>query len=108
MPNDDLISRAEAIQSISDWNKDCDNESMNDAVTVIKTLIELLPAVDAVPVVHAQWIQADLDEDYVTCSYCKAHGSKDRIAWNPEFVKILKQCPECGARMGRRQNDAAD
>lgn len=50
----DLISREAAIQSISDWIKDCDNESVNDAVTVIKTLIELLPAVDAIPV---EWLQ---------------------------------------------------
>ena len=55
MPNNDLISRAAAIQSIYEWNKDCDNESINDAVTVVKTLIELLPAVDAIPLEWLKW-----------------------------------------------------
>ena len=60
---------------------------------------------DRVAVVHARWIQADLDEDYVTCSYCKANGSKDRMAWNPEFAEILKYCPNCGAKMDGERRD---
>lgn len=55
----DLISRAEAIQSVSDWSKGCDNESINDAVTVIKTIIELLPAVNAIPL---EWLRDKMME----------------------------------------------
>lgn len=95
MKDNDLISRAAAIDAV--YYKP--NHKM--AIEVLKEV----PAVDAVPVVHGRWIQADLDEDYVTCSRCKANGSKDRMAWTPEFAEILKYCPHCGARMDGERRD---
>lgn len=103
MPNNDLISRNAAIQSISDWSKDCDNESLNDAVTVIKTLIELLPAVDAVPMIHARWID---HKDEHQCSACKEFTIVDAYAWMQLRYDF---CPYCSAKMdGKRREDNDD
>lgn len=104
----DLISREEAIQSISDWVKDCDNESVNDAVTVIKTLIELLPAVDAAPVVHARWVKMTgmMPPEYhghYMCSNCEWHMKGLRNSWTRE--EELSYCPGCGAIMDGGEGD---
>ena len=100
MKLDDLISRAALLKDLSY----CAPELWQDE-EYIKAKIMKQHAVDAVPVVHGRWIQADLDEDYVTCSRCKANGSKDRMAWTPEFAEILKYCPHCGARMDGERRD---
>lgn len=69
MPNDDLISRPELIQRIDK----CVEVNYVDsdplmAIRDIKALISVLPAVDAVPVVHAHWIYGK--RTLATCSNC--------------------------------------
>ena len=79
----DLISRAAAIKAI---------EPIRYCGDFISALIHL-PAVDAVPVVHARWI--DHKDDH-QCSVCKEHTIIDAYAWKAIQFEF---CPWCGAKM---------
>lgn len=65
--------------------------------------IKDLPAVDAVPVVHARWIYSgEMDEDgncEANCSRCGA-GDKHR----PDLKDAVPYCWKCGARMDGEEN----
>ena len=50
--------------------------------------IDLMPKVDAVPVVHGRW--TDKDGGIATCSVC---GERWGV-WS-----VMQYCPSCGARM---------
>ena len=71
----DMISRAEAIDYLMTnmgWH-DEDGYEVDDADekrAIITYLVNGIPAVDAVPVVHARWI--DYKDDH-QCSACKEH-----------------------------------
>lgn len=58
--------------------------------------------VEAVPVVHARWIEVDEgDGDYTyDCSAC---GGKWWLAADTPEVNGMKYCPYCGAKMDGRQ-----
>lgn len=60
---------------------------------VFRSEIEKIPAVDAVPVVHARWI--DYKDDH-QCSACKEHTIFDAYAWKAIQFEF---CPHCGAKM---------
>ena len=69
-----------------------------DGVT-LQSLIHLMPAVDAVPVIHGHW---DIDKSFMpfisTCSECGAIYDIDgAFEWN--------FCPNCGAQMDGDNND---
>lgn len=53
-------------------------------------LLEKAPTVDAVPVVHAWWVEG---HDYIKCSVCRGMAKRDFRdgCWN--------YCPNCGAKM---------
>ena len=54
------------------------------------------PTVDAVEVVHGEWIRNEDDECYwYTCSECAEYPMRDR--WGEE--KLTDYCPNCGAKM---------
>ena len=54
------------------------------------------PTVDAVEVVHGEWVRNEDDECYwYTCSECAEYPMRDR--WGDE--KLTKYCPNCGAKM---------
>lgn len=57
-------------------------------------IIDTAPTVDAVPVVHAKWVDNCPDEDCVTCPACNAK-------WNKldNNVHLFDYCPNCGAKM---------
>lgn len=60
--------------------------------------LNCVPAVDAVPVVHARWIEVDEgDGDYTyDCSVC---GGKWWLAADTPEANGMKYCPYCGAKM---------
>lgn len=70
---DDLISRAAAIDALTDTNLKrnvdslCDGD-MNRTRRAAQRVIAQLPAVDAAPVIHAHWIYGR--NTSVTCSHC--------------------------------------
>ena len=63
----------------------------------IRKVLEDVPAVDAVPVVHGEW---ELDPDFFEClhihmcSYCK-----ERPLYKQNNEVLSNYCPNCGAKM---------
>lgn len=78
---DDLISRAAALDVLV--------TSPNFHTTL--TRIEELPAVDAVPVIHAYWVE---EPDRVNHWHCSNCGVVEGI-----HCMTMNYCPKCGARM---------
>ena len=88
----DLISRAAAIDAIKPLLYSGD---------FVSTLIHL-PAVDAVPVVHARWItypeclgyDGAYTDEHIVCSACHS-------VWNiiDNDADRFDHCPACGAKM---------
>lgn len=68
----------------------------------IEQYLELEPAVDAVPVVHARWAKMTgmMPPEYhghYECSNCQWHMKGLRNSWTRE--EELPYCPNCGAKM---------
>lgn len=98
----DLISRS-AVLALAHCaikpTQDC--PSIKSVVDVED--IERLPAIDAVPVVHARWIRDDLGN--TRCSNCHTrlpfrhcYDDEDDYEWDDEIDETL-WCMHCGARM---------
>ena len=106
MRDDDLISRAAAIAEIEEYfpglnscisEPDLKLDGYRNGLQVAIHEINELPAVDAVPVVHAQpvWINT-LDPGAKGCIWtcsclCSICGEYVAASW--------KYCPNCGAKM---------
>lgn len=64
-------------------------------------ILNSIPTVDAVPVVHAHWF-AEKDDggffDFCLCSNCK-FDFRNEIAWVLPSVELPHYCPRCGAKM---------
>ena len=61
------------------------------------------PVVDAVPVVHARWIDSPNIPECVVCSNCMSDElSAQVLAPAPVYYRF---CPCCGARMGGEDDD---
>lgn len=84
---DDLISRAAALDVLV--------TSPMFHITLAR--MEELPAVDAVPVVHACWI---LDGPGLTCSAC-GEWVDSEISYMLSPRQVPKCCPYCGAKMDK-------
>lgn len=76
-----------------DYDGEC-NEMCDEAFAAI----EALPAVDAVPVVHARWIDPCVNKYGHPCHHCSACRFK-------ASQKDRNFCPNCGARMDEKEND---
>ena len=93
---DDLISRAAAIEYLMTnmgWH-DEDGYPVDDSDekrAIITDLVNGIPAVDAAPVVHGNWIECYERSRHYYCSNC---GKVQGIA-----SIVMKYCPECGAKM---------
>ena len=99
---DDLISRASFRSNIQTVLND--TTCPIHIAAEIEQYMELEPAVDAVPVVHARWIPhktpSGRETIFERCSACK----------QPTLVtRETPYCPWCGAKMdsGRRDDDGA-
>ena len=59
-------------------------------------MLDKRPTIDAVPVVHAEWIPSSVDpaDPYFRCSNCR-HG-RDSIYFQGDEYNF---CPHCGAKM---------
>ena len=111
---EDMISRAAAIEYLMTnmgW-RDEDGYEVDDADekrAIITDLVNGIPAVDAVPVAHARWINypeclgydgAYCDENIV-CSNCES-------VWNiiDNEADRFDYCPNCGAKMDGERRDS--
>ena len=66
--------------------------------TVLAEKIYELPTIEAVPVVHGEWILGldEFDVEFIECPFCKEEfydGENDTFDILPNF------CPNCGADM---------
>jgi hypothetical protein len=87
----ELISREAAIEEILSWAV-CINKpqylSREDTLTVLNSI----PTIDAVPVVHGRWkIGGILNECQVCGEIYSLNGGNVWEPWN--------YCPNCGAKM---------
>ena len=91
------------------WNEVLDrfSDTFDDGVMWLAEKIDQAPTIDAVPVVHGEWI---LDErhlinnavwQYAKCSVC----ADSRFSYD-SAKKNFNYCPNCGAKMdGKERND---
>ena len=103
---DDQISRAAAIDYLMTnmgWH-DEDGYAVDDADdkrAIITDLVNGIPAVDAVLVVHARWQGVSPMVDSEECSACRYCIPSEEFR--------TPYCPWCGAKMdGERREDHAD
>ena len=109
---DDLISRAAAIAEIEEYIEEYSELEPETgyhnlkwcAMEEAKDVLSMLPAVDAVPVVHARpvWINP-LDPGAKICAWkcsslCSACGDYVAVGW--------KHCQNCGAVLDGERRDA--
>ena len=78
------------------------------ALDMVRQLIKEMPAVDAVKVVHAQWIRKQLGKhagaDEVCCSNCGSFlGVVCSDTGFEEAVKGMNYCNNCGAIMDLKE-----
>lgn len=108
MENDKLVRLIDcaALREKFQRRLDASNQGMLSEAyySACLELIDEAPAVDAVEVVHAYWIdiKGTDGKDYLMCSNCH-HGQ--------EITGVKNYCAVCGARMdGRREEEhnAAD
>lgn len=64
---------------------------------IIKNLIDGVPTIDAVPVVHARWMECTGDSRLM-CSVCKNKEHVPTINGEP---MVWWYCPSCGAKMDK-------
>ena len=97
---DDLISRKAAIVEIDEYLQGLDScisepdlklDGYKNGLQVAIQELKALPAVDAVPVVHAEWIEQPDRVRHYHCSNCC-------MVWGI-IAKAMKYCPGCGAKM---------
>ena len=98
MANDDLISRSAAIKEVLGMCPEktapgsFDEYGVTVLCGVVDVILKQLPAVDAVPVVHARWIEEEGRPRHWHCSSCKAVvGVAGRFG---------NYCLYCGAKIG--------
>lgn len=104
MQDDDLISRAAARDIINTWGRLATEDVRMD---LLHHDLNALPAVDAVPVIHAHWIEFYED---IMCSHCKATYYDDIVDTYHDRVDYrryvgLEHCPHCGSIMDGGDED---
>lgn len=78
-----------------------------ECVEYAHALVDGEPTVEAAPVVHAHWILEDSkDHDIMECSACG--GFQNDLVYGLRNAKLFKYCPNCGARMDKREGDDED
>ena len=95
---DDLISRDDYREILDEQLRHYDDGTNPFHMQILKLQREILddmPAVDAVPVVHGRW-EVCGDCGITRCSVCK---------WNFESHIDYKYCPHCGAKMDGRESE---
>lgn len=93
----DLISRSALIEALKKEEKECEDcMIMPNWYSALKILDEQQTA-DAVPVVHAEWI--DIQPDYHSGFYGNVHKCSNCNDYYTTEYYDLFFCPRCGAKM---------
>lgn len=100
MPTDDYIKRSDVLQIECDL---CAATHCKRDYKCIKAIrLNNLPAADVEPVMHGRWIPINRinpawGQFGIAQHKCSVCGSEEVIA--------RKRCPECGAKMGKDEED---
>ena len=96
-PCDDCISREDALMALTGEYTDSPIEILPKAIKRINALPPVKPAEKV-----GHWIKIDdCSNSGYYCSECHKRVVKE--GWS-DTVKIIKYCPNCGAKMGGEQN----
>lgn len=108
MANNDLISKTAAITAIEEYIEEYSELEPETgfhslkwcAMEEAKETLLMLPAVDAVPVVHARWIN-HYDDIFPEDSSCECSKCHELTKYLPD----MNYCPNCGAKMDGGEKD---
>lgn len=68
-----------------------------------------VPTVDAVPVVHGEWVRDHVDHGKLICSRCKCkagyRAKETELGYNIFIVSPSNYCPNCGAKMNQNNKE---
>ena len=93
MENNDLISRDDLIKAIG---QDSESSGNQRAAQILECVLNA-PSVDAIPVLHARWVDSPNIAECVVCSNCMSDNlSAQVIAPAPQYYH---HCPCCGAKI---------
>lgn len=88
----DAISRSAAVKALTHIAMQVSKDKMRTVSRCVNE-IEMLPALDVAPVVHARWIAIRMAGERVAiqCSACKNYDNPSKVRGN--------YCWNCGAKM---------
>lgn len=93
----DAISRSEAVKALTRIAMQVSKDKMRTVSRCVNE-IEMLPALEAAPVVHARWVYSDTaDADNNIDAYCSHCDAGD--THSVEKMHKVPYCWNCGARM---------
>ena len=81
-----------------DWLENGENEYVYETNAVLES-IDAQPTVDAVEVVHGRWITEYWKSGYIKRCYCSECGEPPKESYKPD-----NYCPQCGAKMDRKDD----
>lgn len=93
--------KAVLMQSIFSDADDEEKQAIKIGEKVVRELVDLLPTIDAVPVVHARWEESEYRDEKYRCSACGG------ACWYYDYqgaVARSRFCPNCGARMDEKED----
>ena len=93
---EELIRKSDVVKVIDKKIQNTSDYLQHDALIELEADVEEIPTVEAVPVVHGEWIY----NQYYTweCGNCGFHPFKGFIPKEPGF----NFCPNCGADMRKK------
>ena len=100
---------------INDWRQAISSNRSKietyDTLGMVMDMMDEIPTVDAVPVVHGEWVRDHGDYGKLICSRCKCkagyRAKETELGYNIFNVSPSNYCPNCGAKMdGERRTDA--
>ena len=110
MANEKRLIDANALKQMFD-EREADDVELYGGVHIIecfpaddaKEIVDQMPTVDAVEVVHGRWIKGDglKNTKFIPCSgilYCS--NCKNEAYWDTDYgQQKFDYCPNCGAKM---------
>ena len=108
------MTRENAVKGlleVADWHygkyeQTHEEDYLNDGdfLTAVANLLKAQEPVDAVPVVHGQWIE--IEDSYGDCHYqCTECGEEWNLDAGTPEENNMNYCPNCGAKMDGERRD---
>ena len=103
----DLISRKAVINIIHKEIEEVTDYLQHDALIELEADLEEIPPVEAVPVVHGEWLDFYGDYSTAECDQCAecyevSPDSEPKKEYFEAFKQCYNFCPNCGADMRKK------